>query len=188
MKQLVTIFALLIGVGVFSQPKIDPTKLSYPPADNSPLDMIYYPRSVAFSETETPKIKVIYSRPQKKDRIIFGNLVKYGEVWRFGANENTEIKFYVPVKIAGKTISAGTYSLFAIPGEKEWTMIINSNTDKWGAFSYDQSKDVIRFNVPVEKAETPIEYFSISFVQTTAGADFYAGWDNIQIKFPIGFL
>lgn len=188
MKHLITAITLLISAFAFSQTKIDPTKLSYASVDVSPLDEVYFPLDVASSKTDSPKIKIIYSRPQKKNRVIFGNLVKYGEIWRFGANENTEIKFYKAVKIAGKEIPAGTYSLFAIPNEKDWTIILNSDTDKWGAYAYDKSKDVLRFSVSSEKITTPIEYFSVSFVQTKTGADLYAAWDNTQIKFPIEFL
>lgn len=187
MKNLLLAAALLIGVSAFSQSKMNPTKVSYPPADASPMDATYFPLQVTSSKTETPKVKVLYSRPQKKNRVIFGNLVKYGEIWRMGANENTEIKFYTPVKVGGKDIAAGTYSLFAIPNEKEWTIIINSDIDKWGAYSYDKSKDVVRFNVPAEKVSSPIEYFSISFVPTKSGADLYAAWDNTQVMFPIEF-
>ncbi|SIT98126.1 Protein of unknown function [Epilithonimonas bovis DSM 19482] len=187
MKNLIIAASLLLGVSAFSQAKLDPTKLNYFSVDVSPMDAVYYPLQVTSSKTETPKIKVLYSRPQKKNRVVFGNLVKYGEIWRFGANENTEIKFYTPVILGGKEIPAGTYSLFAIPNEKEWTVIINSDTDKWGAYAYDKSKDVVRITVPVEKTAAPIEYFSVTFVQTKAGADLYAGWDDAQIKVPIEF-
>lgn len=187
MKKLVLAASLLVGISAFSQAKIDPTKLNYMPVDVSPMDVVYYPLQVASSKTEKPKIKVEYSRPQKKNRVVFGNLIKFGDIWRFGANENTEIKFYTPVKIAGKEIPAGTYSVFAIPFEKEWTIVINSDTDKWGAYAYDKSKDVVRFNIPVEKTASPIEYFSVTFIQTKSGADMYAGWDNSQVKFPIEF-
>ncbi|RZJ28857.1 MAG: DUF2911 domain-containing protein [Chryseobacterium sp.] len=187
MKNLIIAASLLIGVSAFSQVKLDATKLNYLAADASPMDATYYPLQVLSSKSEKPKIKVLYSRPQKKDRVVFGNLIKYGEVWRMGANENTEIKFYTPVKIGGKDIAAGTYSLFAIPGEKEWTIILNSETDKWGAYAYDKSKDVVRLTVPAEKTASVVENFSITFVQTKTGADFYAGWDNTQVKFPIEF-
>ena len=187
MKNLILAASLLIGVSAYSQAKLDPMKLNYFSADASPMDATYYPIQVLSSRTETPKVKVVYSRPQKKNRVVFGNLVKYGEIWRMGANENTEIKFYTPVKIGGKEIPAGTYSLFAVPNEKEWTIVLNSDIDKWGAYAYDKSKDVVRFNVPAEKTISPVEYFSITFVQTKTGADLYAGWDNTQVKFPIEF-
>ena len=187
MKKLIIATSLLIGVSAFSQAKLDPTKLNYFSVDASPLDVVYFPIQVTSSKTEAPKAKVVYSRPQKKNRAVFNNLVKYGEIWRFGANENAEIKFYTPVKIGGKEIPAGTYSIFAVPFEKEWTIVLNSEVDKWGAYFYDKSKDVVRFNVPVEKTASPIENFSVTFVKTASGADLYAGWDNSQVKFPIEF-
>lgn len=187
MKNLILAAFLLIGVSAYSQAKLDPTKLNYLSADASPMDATYYPLQALSSKSETPKVKVVYSRPQKKNRVVFGNLVKYGEIWRMGANENTEIKFYTPVKIAGKDIPAGTYSLFAVPNEKEWTIVLNSDIDKWGAYAYDKSKDVVRFNVPAEKTDKVVENFSITFVQTKSGTDLYAGWDNTQVKFPIEF-
>ncbi|WP_379967983.1 DUF2911 domain-containing protein [Epilithonimonas sp. UC225_85] len=189
MKNLILVASLLIGVSAFSQAKIDPTKLSYASVDVSPMDAVYFPLNATSAKTvaDGAKVKVVYSRPQKKGRVVFGNLVKYGEIWRLGANENTEIKFYTPVKIGGKDIPAGTYSLFAVPNEKEWTIVLNSDIDKWGAYAYDKSKDVVRITVPVEKTSAPVEYLSISFVQTKSGADLYAGWDNTQVKFPIEF-
>ena len=78
MKKLIIVTSLLIGVSSFSQSKIDPTKLNYFQADVSPMDAVYFPLQVTSSKTETPKIKVEYSRPQKKNRVVFGNLVKYG--------------------------------------------------------------------------------------------------------------
>jgi len=99
MKNLIIAASLLVGISAFSQAKIDPTKLNYMSVDVSPMDAVYYPLQVTSSKTETPKVKLEYSRPQKKNRVVFGNLVKYGDIWRFGANENSEIKFYKPVKI-----------------------------------------------------------------------------------------
>lgn len=190
MKQLMIAALLLTGVITFSQKKTDPTTLNYASVDASPLDVVYYPLGATYAKTiaDGPKIKVTYSRPQKKNRVVFGNLVKYGDIWRFGANENTEIKFYTAVKISGKEVEAGTYSMHAIPGEKEWIIILNSDIDKWGSYDYDKAKDIVRFIVPTEKPQTPIEYFSISFVKTKLGTELYAGWDNTQIKFPIEFL
>jgi hypothetical protein len=123
MKNLIIAASLLVGVSTFSQAKLDPTKLNYSSVDVSPMDAAYYPIQAASSKTETPKVKVVYSRPQKKSRVVFGNLVKYGDIWRFGANENSEIKFYTPVVIGGKEIPAGTYSIFAIPFEKNGLLL-----------------------------------------------------------------
>lgn len=108
-------------------------------------------------------IEVVYSRPGVKDREIFGSLVPYGQVWRTGANAATKITFSTPVKLNGTDIPAGTYALFTIPGEKEWTVIINKGAEQWGAFQYDEKADVARFTAtPVQLAEK-IETFTIEF-------------------------
>jgi len=108
-------------------------------------------------------IEVVYSRPGVKGRTIFGGIVPYGQVWRTGANQATKITFSTPVKLEGAEIPAGTYALFTIPGEKEWTVIISKNAAQWGSFQYSEKDDVARFKVmPVTLAET-IETFTIEF-------------------------
>lgn len=108
-------------------------------------------------------IQIDYSRPGVKDRKIFGGIVPYGQVWRTGANNATKISFSTPVKLNGHDIPAGTYALFTIPGEDEWTIIINKNPNQFGAFQYDEKADLVRFKVaPVEIAER-IETFTIEF-------------------------
>lgn len=161
----------------------------FPVADPSPADIVYYPLNApkAKNGEVKPIIKVIYSRPQKKGRDIFGVLEQYGKVWRFGANENTEIRFFEKVRIGNKKIKAGTYSLFAIPNKDNWTMIINKQTDKWGAFTYDQTKDILRIDVPVKALSKPLEYFSITFTKTDNGATLIAGWDKTVVELPVIF-
>src|SRR6476620_592795 len=94
-------------------------------------------------------IKITYGRPYKKGRDIFGGLEKYGKVWRTGADSATHITFKKDGTFGGKPVKAGTYTLFTIPNEKEWTIILNGELKQWGAFSYEQnkSKDVLQFNV-----------------------------------------
>ena len=165
-------------------------EVKFPVADPSPADIVYFPLNAPKAkagDATRPIIKVIYSRPQKKGRDIFGVLEQFGAVWRFGANESTEIHFFKKVNIGGKKIKAGTYSLFAIPNKDIWTIIINSETDKWGAFSYNQSKDVVRVNVPVKTLVKPIEYFSLTFTPASEGATLIAGWDKTQVELPINF-
>ena len=108
-------------------------------------------------------IEVVYSRPGVKGRTIFGGIVPYGQVWRTGANQATTISFSSPVKLEGVDIPAGKYALFTIPGENEWTVIINKNAAQWGSFQYNEKDDVTRFQVkPVTLAES-IETFTIEF-------------------------
>jgi hypothetical protein len=106
-------------------------------------------------------IEIVYSRPGVKNRKIFGGLVPYGEVWRTGANAATQISFSKPVKLNGADVPAGTYSLFTIPGETEWTVILNKTVKQWGAFKYDEKADFVRVKAtPVTLAE-PVETFTI---------------------------
>jgi len=108
--------------------------------------------------------EIVYSRPGAKGRTIFGGIVPYGQVWRTGANQATKITFNTPVKFEGTEIPAGTYALFTIPGEQEWTVILNKNSGQWGAYQYDEKADVARFKVtPVTLRDTMIETFAIEF-------------------------
>ncbi|HUC84889.1 MAG TPA: DUF2911 domain-containing protein [Candidatus Acidoferrales bacterium] len=108
-------------------------------------------------------IEVVYSRPGMKGREIFGSLVPYDKVWRTGANSATKVTFSTAVKLEGHEIPAGSYALFTIPGADEWTVIINKNVNQWGAYTYDEKADLVRFTVnPVQLSEH-IETFTIEF-------------------------
>jgi hypothetical protein len=113
-----------------------------PDLDKSPADIAYYPPKIATDRdaAKTPSIKVVYSRPQKNGRVVFGQLEPFGKVWRAGANESTEIKFYKDVKFGGKDIKAGTYTLYAIPEKDKWTVIINSGLDNGARISTIRKK------------------------------------------------
>lgn len=187
MKRIFIVVFALLCFGVKAQ-ETSSNEVKFPAADPSPADIVYFPLNAPKAKDATkPVIKIVYSRPQRKGRDIFGVLEQYGTVWRFGANESTEIRFFKKVNIGGKKIKAGTYSLFAIPNKDTWTIIINSETDKWGAFSYNQAKDIVRVNVPVKTLAKPIEYFSLTFTPATEGATLIAGWDKTQIELPINF-
>jgi len=108
-------------------------------------------------------ITVVYSRPGVKGRAIFGGIVPYGIVWRTGANQATKISFSTPVKLEGTDIPAGTYALFTIPGEQEWTIIISTNANQWGAFQYNEKDDFARFKVTPITLSQGIETFTIEF-------------------------
>lgn len=132
----------------------------------------------------TDNVSITYGRPYKKGREIFGNLEKYGVVWRVGADEATTITFKKDVNFAGKAVKAGTYTMFAIPNENEWTMILNSQLGQWGAYSYQQNKekDVIQANVPVTKLNNVVEQLTIRFPQPTS---MVIEWDKTQVTVPI---
>jgi hypothetical protein len=155
---------------------------TFPPLDKSPLDYSYFPPK------EKPLVRVTYSRPGKNGREIYGKLVPYDKVWRVGANEATEIKLYKDATIGGKKVKAGTYALFAIPGEKEWTIILSTDTDVWGAYTYNQANDVIRVVSPVSKSDQTIESFSIAFSKgDKQSTSLLLGWDNVIVTTPISF-
>ncbi|MFH6942897.1 DUF2911 domain-containing protein [Flavobacterium sp. FlaQc-50] len=175
----------LLLLFVFS---VNAQEVKFPALDASPADIAYFPnKAVKFKKTDTtlPSIKVIYSRPSAKGRSIFGELIPFGEVWRVGANENTEIKFYKPATINGIAVPAGTYSLFAIPEKDKWTVIINKEIDLWGGYAYDQSKDLVRILVPVKAITTPVEALSIAFTTQGAVTNLVIGWDKTTVEVPI---
>lgn len=164
--------------------------VKFPAIDASPLDVVYYPLNstkVKKDDPTMPIIKVLYSRPSKKGREIFGVLEQFDKVWRLGANESTEITFNRSVIIGGKKIKARNYSLFAIPRKDKWTIIVNKQTDRWGAFTYDETKDVVRIDVPVTTLDKPIETFSITFTDASDGAAMIMAWDTTQVALPIRF-
>jgi hypothetical protein len=152
----------------------------FPDLDKSPMDAATFPGNYKVSDK---MIKVIYSRPQLKGRTL-SKLAPNDEVWRTGANEAAEITLYVDMMLGTTKVKAGTYSLFTIPGEKEWTVILSSNLNVWGAYSYNKDTDVARLTVPVQKAKKPIEAFSIVFDEAKTGATMFMGWADVMIAVP----
>ena len=168
------------------------TAVKIPQLDKSPMDMAYYPDNYPVLKLRDKSIeplvaRVIYSRPQKEGRTIFGGLVEYGNVWRLGANEATEIELYKDVKIKDKKLVKGRYTLYAIPTETQWTIIFNKDTDIWGAFKYDEKKDALRIPLPVQKSASVAEAFSIQFSKTSTGADMMIAWDEAMVSLPFTF-
>jgi len=149
-------------------------------ADEIPHDISYYRTSMV----SKPLVKVIYGRPSKNGEAVFGNKVAYGEIWRTGANEATEVKFYEDITLGGQKIAAGTYVLYTIPGEKEWEIILSSNLDVLGAFQYDPIFDVARVTVKANSAEE-LEAFSIFFREKQDSIQMVLGWDTTRVNIPI---
>ncbi|WPP49374.1 DUF2911 domain-containing protein [Catalinimonas niigatensis] len=166
--------------------------------DKSPMDMAYFPDDFAHDIRFAPEklefdraiIRVVYSRPAKNGREVFGNMVPYGEVWRVGANEAPEIKFYEDVSLNGKKIKAGSYALLAIAGEKEWILILSKDVDQWGAYSYDKKDDVLRVKASVTQLSNPIENFTIQFEGKGKGKKegiMKLAWDQTLVELPFTF-
>src|SRR5882672_5711632 len=164
MKQLTTIIAfVLVAFLSVAQDK----KMPSPPA-------------AAEGKSGAVTVKIDYHQPSAKGRKIMGSLVPFGEVWRTGANETTTIEFDVPVKIEGKDVAKGKYSLFTIPGENEWTVIINKGI-KWGAYTYKEGEDVLRVKVKPGKASS----FQEKFVIVMDKKEVVLKWENTDVKFAI---
>jgi hypothetical protein len=180
---LALIAYLLLAVSVQAQS-------GRPGIDKSPLDMSYYPANypqlkIQGKTTEPLVARVIYSRPRREGRAIFGELVSYGKVWRLGANEATEIEFYKTVFIGGKKVTPGRYTLYALVNEKTWTFIVNKETDTWGAFKYDASKDIARVDVAVQKIPDTVEQLAMSFSKTNNTINLEVSWENLKVALPI---
>lgn len=125
-------------------------------------------------------VTVDYHQPSAKGRKIMGGLVPYGEVWRTGANTTTSIEFASDVKIEGKPVAKGKYALFTIPGETEWTIIINK-TIKWGSMSYSEADDVLRVKVKPSKTSDFVETFKVAI----EGKKVTMSWENTKVAFAI---
>lgn len=143
-------------------------------------------KPVSPHETSTGKnISVRYGRPYKKGRVIFGTLIPYGKVYRCGADSATTITFAKDANFAGKSVKAGTYTLFVIPNEQSWTIILNSQLGQWGAYDYEKykDKDVLQANVPVKKLSSPVEQLTIDLPPSAMNIE----WDNVQVSIPVSF-
>lgn len=169
----------------------------YATIDKSPLDVSYYPVNYPMVKmegkaTDSLVARVFYSRPQKNGRKVFGNeappqcIQQYGTYWRLGANESSEIEFFKPVNIEGQKIPKGRFTIYCIPFENEWTIILNNNLYSWG-LHVDSTKDFAKIKIPVAKMNKPIEYFTMVFHKSAAGADLIMTWDDVKAVLPLSF-
>lgn len=133
--------------------------------------------------TESSNVSIKYAAPSKKGRDIFGGLVPYDKVWRTGANDATQITFKKDVTFGGASVKAGTYSLFTIPGEKEWTAILNSEAKQWGAYKYDAKKNVAEVKVKSMASKTEVEQMNI----TASDSQVIISWDKTMVHIPLKF-
>jgi hypothetical protein len=124
-------------------------------------------------------IKVDYSSPRAKGRKIYGGLVPYGQVWRTGANEATTFVTDAALSIGGKDVPAGSYTMFTIPAEAKWSLIISKKTGEWGT-EYPEGQDLGRYDMSVSKTSAPVENFTISFHEMGTGCHMYMDWENTR--------
>ncbi len=164
--------------------------------DVSPMDQIHYPENSAFKnylkgeelENADPKVKVTYSRPQKKGRKIFGELLKYGEVWRIGANESTEITFYQNVTIQGNEVRRGSYNLYAVVNQDSWDIILNTDRPAWGPPNRDESKDVLTVTIPVTMDTEDLDVLNLKFEKKSDNeVALLIAWEKHRASLPIKF-
>ncbi len=169
-----------------------PPATEYTSPDRSPMDMIYFPADypllkMAGNAPALPWARIIYSRPQKQGRKIFGELIKYNEPWRLGANEATELELFSAAVIQNKTVKPGRYIIYCIPQETKWTFILNSNLYSWG-LQQNRQKDLQQFDVPAEKNNNPVDFFTIAFEKKSdKSADIIFLWDDVKTKLAVSF-
>lgn len=144
------------------------------------------PKAMTMQTVGLTDITIEYSSPGVKDREIFGALVPYGEVWRTGANKATAITFSKDVMIADTEVKAGTYSLFTIPGEEEWTIILNSETELWGTGNYDEANDVVRLTAEADDHDEFVERFRVLVEDfDNEKAHIAIEWADVVVSFPV---
>ncbi|NOS94015.1 MAG: DUF2911 domain-containing protein [Cyclobacteriaceae bacterium] len=162
-KQISSIFAILFFFSLTTMAQ----KMASPPAK-------------AEGTIDGVGVKVDYHQPAVKGRKIMGGLVPFGEVWRTGANGTTTIEFAANAKVEGQAVAKGKYGLYTIPGETEWTIIINKGI-KWGAYDYSDKEDVLRVKVKAAKAAAFVESFTIAI----DGSNIVLSWENTSVSFKI---
>ena len=149
----------------------------------------FSPEAVAETTNNGVQVKVTYSKPGKKGRLLFGReqdkaLSPYGKVWRTGANEATLIELGEGLSIGGKPVKAGTYSLYSVPGQSTWKIILNSEVGQWGT-EYNDGKDVLNVEVPIRIRPTVQELFTIYFEDIPGGVNMILSWDQTEALVPI---
>lgn len=175
---------ILIGVGVFILIiVVGFLYLNYRNRNLSPPGVVKYDKNDFI-------IEIPYSRPSKKGRLIFGTiedgaLLPYGVYWRLGANEATQVTFNRNVLFNGTSVSAGTYRIYAVPGEHQFEITLNTELGKWGAFEPNHDLDILKTTVPVEKSNESVEQFTIRFEEESPVVLIVCEWSDVKIKIPV---
>ncbi len=173
--RLFTITSLLAAL--ISLPETGFSQLSLPPAS---------PSATVVQGIGLGEVRVDYSRPSLKGRKIFGSQIPYNAVWRTGANKVTNITFSKDMDVNGNKVAAGKYALLTIPSTGDWTVILNKDADAWGAYTYNQASDVLRFKVKPEALTRPEEHFTISFEDfTPTQAHVVIKWEKVKVRFLV---
>lgn len=133
-------------------------------------------------------VTIDYSSPRKKGRNVFPDVVKYGEVWRTGANEATTFVNTGDVMVGSTHVPAGSYTLFTVPGKDKWTLIISKKTGEWGTNYPGEKEDLARVEMKAGTASTPVENFTISFEKAGNGCNLKLAWDTTAASVNVGAM
>lgn len=175
MKKTFLVVTLLFFSGIFlKQAKAQDFK----GLDKSPMDLASYPDNYRISDKV---IKIVYSRPQLKGRSL-ANLAKFGKKWRTGANEATEITFFKDVNFGGTPVKSGTYTMYTIPGETNWTVVLSSQLNVWGVYFHKDENDVAKVTIPIKKSDEIIDVFSIVIDKDMT---IHMGWGDVILSIPV---
>jgi hypothetical protein len=173
MKKTAVVLLFILSVTLLTAAQQDKSKRPSPPAQ---------------AQCKLPDGKTIttdYSSPRAKGRQIFGGLVPYNEVWRTGANEATTFVTTANLNVEGKDVPAGSYTIFTLPAQDKWTLIINKKTGEWGIPYHYESDELVRVPMQVGKTSGPVENFTINYDQSGGGCTLQISWENTQasVKF-----
>ncbi|MEO8035833.1 MAG: DUF2911 domain-containing protein [Acidobacteriota bacterium] len=172
-KLLLTSLFTLMATAAFAQHDMKTT-------DKKPLS----PPAKTQATLNGKAITIDYSAPSKRNRPIMGTLVPYGKVWRTGANSATSLKTEGSIEIGTLVVPAGSYTLYTLPGEKDWTLIVNKQTGQWGT-EYDEKQDLGRVTMNVSKLDKPVETFVIDLKPTGNKAVLSLKWENTEASVPV---
>jgi opacity protein-like surface antigen len=173
MRSLILALTLVLGLsaGVSAQKAVEPKPS---------------PMALAKASLEGTYVSITYSQPHKKDRVVFGELVPFGKVWRFGANEGTQFTTTGDLMIADKHLKAGTYTVFCVPEKDSWTLHFNTVLGQWGAYQYDASKDVLKVSVKTAATTETWEAFTLKFDKPEGkSTKLNAMWEGTMISVPV---
>ena len=171
MKKITSIVFLLCGLWSFGQ------NFSYPMAS---------PRQVITQQFSVSQITVDYGRPSVRGRKIFGELVPYGKIWCLGAKNVTSVIFSQPVKFGGLPVKKGDYAIFVTPEAHQWTVVLNYDSNAWGAYSYDPNENAIEFTVPVTQTKELQESLEFSFEAISNDkVNLVIRWEYLKVEIPI---
>ena len=185
MKIARCLFAAALGVTLLAAPALSHAAPQMGGAEDKGSKTMPSPPAVASASLNGKKVTIHYNTPMMRGRKIMGGLVPYDKVWRTGANPATSLKTDVALKIGDAMVPAGSYTLYTLPSENTWKLIINKQTGQWGT-EYDQSKDLARVDMMKNSLSSPQEKMSISFEHTSGGStELHVKWETTDVYVPV---